>query len=617
MSKRRTLTLKETLPVIVRAVTKKKGIQVVFQGPPRTDGKTIYSNPLPVTASPEKVKIVVGDIDHECGHILFSDFVVVKEAAKSRGGVFNGIVNAIEDTFVERSLGERFLGCRETLRESVQLMDEKTAAEAHAGVSAVKAIVGYIDCFGRINVLGQDVSKTMAVYADAVAPILGKNGMVRLNGLLAGYLGEVRSTEDSVGLAGMIIKLLQDLKDEAEREQQQKQRDDAKAGKAGEAGSSGGNDGGGQNRDDSAGEKPNNAGVSQEAGSEQKEAVCGTSGQQPTKQEAASGTRRGTRHGNPQGQGTEGQSGANGGGGAGAGAGKKEPADPARIEEVLLDSACPGPTFDRRKVAEEITQTTRRGAYAPLTASRLVENPPLVHNDAQYAAEKARLSATIRRLSREIVASYQTALQTRQVVSDEGRVDSRRVHLAIAGEIRVFRKKTKRSVPKPAVSIVIDRSGSMANEQRLDIARSALIAVLSANETLSVPTEIISFGGSIIEVLKGFDASVKSRAGNITKMSAAGGTPTADAVWVAANRLAARREARKILILVTDGLPNDEKSAKLMVDVAEASGIEVYGVGIKLHKIGNFCTRYRVVSSEADIPSAVLGALRERIIRVA
>ena len=53
------------------------------------------------------------------------------------------------------------------------------------------------------------------------------------------------------------------------------------------------------------------------------------------------------------------------------------------------------------------------------------------------------------------------------------------------------------------------------------------------------------------------------------------------ALWYAAADLMARREERKVLITLTDGEPDDWKSAADIIAKATASGIELIGIGIQ------------------------------------
>jgi nitric oxide reductase activation protein len=58
------------------------------------------------------------------------------------------------------------------------------------------------------------------------------------------------------------------------------------------------------------------------------------------------------------------------------------------------------------------------------------------------------------------------------------------------------------------------------------------------------------------------------------------------ALWYGAADLLAQPEARKVLLTLTDGEPNDRIGAMDLVERAGASGIELIGIGIQ-HTVGH------------------------------
>lgn len=73
---------------------------------------------IPDDASDEFVAAIQGFLDHEVGHVLFTDPAVVRKAYKLGGRVKN-LANVIEDVFIERRMGETFPGSNANL-ESVR-----------------------------------------------------------------------------------------------------------------------------------------------------------------------------------------------------------------------------------------------------------------------------------------------------------------------------------------------------------------------------------------------------------------------------------------------------------------------------------------------------------------
>ena len=103
----RNLSFESTLEKLGRILSAQYGVNVVFEGDQAmTDGKTIT---LPYFPNPSKelVDELNGFLDHEVGHVKFTDFKTL-EKVKTR---FHGeMLNAIEDVRIERGMIEEFPG---------------------------------------------------------------------------------------------------------------------------------------------------------------------------------------------------------------------------------------------------------------------------------------------------------------------------------------------------------------------------------------------------------------------------------------------------------------------------------------------------------------------------
>lgn len=230
----------------------------------------------------------------------------------------------------------------------------------------------------------------------------------------------------------------------------------------------------------------------------------------------------------------------------------------------------------------------------------------------RYVRLRSQMQHTIGVLQTRLIAEYQTMTRCRSVPSESGRIDGRRLHRAVAGDPAVFRHKVKKEIPKPAVSLTLDVSGSM-NGDRLDLAIQAVIALMEANANICVPTEVSVFGGHGHKVVKTFDQSVAAVRPKIGGLAANGGTPTEIGLYWAGVRLAQRREQRRLLLLVTDGEPNSVSRTQRVADMVMRSGIELYGIGIMTGAVARFCPHYGVVKAPEEIGAAILTAVRSRI----
>ncbi|EPM1350991.1 cobaltochelatase CobT-related protein [Klebsiella pneumoniae] len=77
---------------------------------------------IPDDASPALMNAIRGFLDHEVGHLLFTDEKVVK---KMRNTKAFGLWNALEDVYIERRMSEVFTGSRRNLLSTHNLMIDK------------------------------------------------------------------------------------------------------------------------------------------------------------------------------------------------------------------------------------------------------------------------------------------------------------------------------------------------------------------------------------------------------------------------------------------------------------------------------------------------------------
>ena len=576
---KRTALLRESLPAICRAVTRQKGIKLVFQGPPRTDGTTIYSNPLPIDADADQVKMIVGDIDHECGHILFTDFDYhrsrIEQETPERRPLLQALANAIEDTMVERRTGAEYLGCRTTLAESAELL-EASIEEFTVPDDPGKCLANFIDCWGRVNVLDQQVEKSLDATQEAVETQLGSKGLRKLEALLSQHLFSVDSTEATWGLVKRVEQFLDSLEDEEDDEDEQDQ----------------------EGSDDASDQEQSPEGQAPSSGESDSEAPASGDGQE-TGQEAAN----------------------DGNEAYGQGPGKSHPG----AQEILVSNPDPTPLFDRREQADEAIEEASRNHYVPEGPDGGLDEVDqggqggslrITPVPGAYATVKAAVDGQVQQLARRIVQEYQTRTRRRWVSSEEGRLDGRRLVQAHMGNPRVYRRRQQQTIPFPAVGLVVDGSSSMRGRE-MELALQASAVLAETNQVLNVRTGIHVFAGDQVEQIKGYDQPLVQVKEYLAGVQASGGTPMADALWAAGCALARQREKRKLLFLITDGAPNDAQATIEIADMLQRSQIEIYGVGIGSHAVERFCNHAAVVNDATDVAGAILSALRASITRAA
>lgn len=173
-------------------------------------------------------------------------------------------------------------------------------------------------------------------------------------------------------------------------------------------------------------------------------------------------------------------------------------------------------------------------------------------------------------------------------ITDRGRRFST-THLCrlVVSDARVFEQRTERQAPNTAVHVLLDMSGSMGVAGGDLAVRASLGLVLGLEGIRGVNPALSVFPGAacghaqqaICMVLKHGERLTQVTPGQIGAISSWGGTPLQQALQAAGFALAACREAKKALILITDGRVSVQATAPLIEDLKRV-GIRVFGIQI-------------------------------------
>ena len=183
---------------------------------------------------------------------------------------------------------------------------------------------------------------------------------------------------------------------------------------------------------------------------------------------------------------------------------------------------------------------------------------------AQFAHE---VSAATHALRQRLAGLLQTQTLCRRYPAPTGRrIDTRRLGRIEAGEARLFRRERAGLQTDTAVQILIDRSGSMGSSRGRDrvgaprpieVARASCFATAMALAQLpGVAVAAAAFPGQGEARGRGHGAFRRARdrqAARFASLEAGGGTPLAEALLWGAAQLFAQRQARRILLVATDG----------------------------------------------------------------
>ncbi|WP_070107586.1 cobaltochelatase CobT-related protein [Burkholderia plantarii] len=314
------------------------------------------------------------------------------------------------------------------------------------------------------------------------------------------------------------------------------------------------------------------------------------------------------------------------------------PADPDANADAAAGDGAPAPRPARADSAPalSIPITTAFDTVTDLTGSG--DATAWRKLRAAARAQTARLKA---QLERALEADEQQHWRGEQ---ERGELDRRALaRLATSPGYRTpFRVRRARAGRDTAVTLLIDRSGSMAG-RKIELARLCAAALCDALARLGFACEALGYSSIEapamrawhqawlaaghsprgynrfverldLEIYKRFDSDDPS---GLARLECGHENPDGEALAWAAGRLLARRARRRILMVLSDGYPatGDGDPARLRADlrarIAEigARGVELIGVGILDDAVEAFYPTSTVVERLADLPAVAFEAL--------
>lgn len=171
---------------------------------------------------------------------------------------------------------------------------------------------------------------------------------------------------------------------------------------------------------------------------------------------------------------------------------------------------------------------------------------------------------------------------------------------------KVFKRRSETEGIDSAVVLVIDVSGSMSRgtssiATRINSAAECCAALLETLDRAQVATAVLAFNHST-STIKGFHERRTAAVEALRRLDVCGGTNDFFAVRYAHKMLLARREQRKVCIVLTDGNGSPEATRR-QVQAGEALGITTIGIGIQL-EVGDVYPQHVNVQDVAGLGAA-------------
>ena len=210
----------------------------------------------------------------------------------------------------------------------------------------------------------------------------------------------------------------------------------------------------------------------------------------------------------------------------------------------------------------------------------------------------------------------QARTQKRCSIGRRGALHPGSLHRLQTGNPRIFRREAEQTGLNTAVHILLDVSGSMSGAP-IVLARQACFAVAKALENIKGVNPAVTAFPALASTSSVFPIMRHGqKVPDSFDINASGGTPLAAALWWIMQTMLFLREQRKIILIITDGVPDSTHAATHAVNVAQKLGFEVYGLGIRDEHIAHLLPQAsRVINDLPDLAPTIFDLLQDALLK--
>ncbi|NRP16483.1 VWA domain-containing protein [Marinobacterium sp. xm-a-152] len=547
--------LKNALPIVAAAYGEKFGVKVLIQGQDAfTDGERIVI-PTANPDDPHYQQIAWGYLAHEAAHIRHTNFDMVQKASSKP--IRKALLNIIEDVRIENELAKDYPGTRRSISQVIEYMVDTQQMCVPEQLEPASNLQAWLLFRLRCHFLGQKaLTPLYQVVDERVRQLFPAAAMSRLSAMLT-VVPSLASTGEVLKLVDAIVAMLE--------EESRPPQDESDADNGNDIGQDASND-------------SNNSSDSQTP-------------------EAASSAM-----------------------GDAAETGDSDNSDKAdNLRQALEASAAQFEPDTFAQVAEVLSEQAE--GHQGVTPLSLPQAEHAMLGDEAILTLSASESAQIRARLRGMVQSSQ---DNRNHAKRHGlRVATHRLAASQAGESRLFIQRQPRIAPNAAVHLLVDISGSMGkpigegNRKYFHVANEAALALAMALEGIPGVVPAVSYFPGIhqeVSIALLPKQSVRHRAACFDQKPR-GCTPMAQAMWFAANSLLAQKQKRKLMIVLTDGDPDDWAATHDIVDRCRRSGFELLGIGIQTRSVEKFFPQSIVINDVKDLKRELFEVTQQLLIQ--
>ncbi len=298
---------------------------------------------------------------------------------------------------------------------------------------------------------------------------------------------------------------------------------------------------------------------------------------------------------------------------------------PTEQEINQIISAGSGGYGDRSSaLIEDLNEIASQTPQEVMHALPLLPAAERVTQPDRYAEpiNESETIATSSRLRSRLLTLLQGKQRRAHAAGSSGRrIDQRRLVKMAFGDPKIFRRKEEVTGLNTAVVILIDGSGSMlatgggGTRTLSSIANASAFALHRTLHNLAgVSAATAVFAGKEDTNIRITAEFGEKPAAPLFQVRPSGSTPTDVGLWYARVALLGRPESRKLVLLITDGSPDDTNATKAATDRLLRDGIEIVAVGIQTDAVKYIWEQYCVVQDVGDLPRALFGCLENSLI---
>ena len=569
-------TLHHAFPIVAAAIGNHFGIKVSVGGNQAyTDGRSIQL-PAYEGDDPDYQDFAWGLLAHEAAHIRYSDFTLRYGSSVLR----RRLCGAIEDVRIEHELAKDFPGTKLTIRTVIEKMMAKgDFIASRIDDHPANILYSFVLKSLRARVLGQAALLPLVEQTEAVLKAkFPKGAVTRLKGMLSEVPLGLQSESDCLQLADRILTMIeQELEQQRQHQQAQPSEDEQTTPEPDDTDQAGESvDSDDSTAPDTQDDMNPDEQLPNDTDDELSSEPAGNNNSNPENPDDDPATPADCSSSTPQGEDEK----------------NAEIADLMGVLQTLLsagDGDIEQDVFESLKSA--LSLAAGNGSELLMPSGH---EPPINEQAGVFLLRKVQgESGKIRAALQGLVQSQ--TLSRSQHACRGRRMDGKRLHRLPLGETKVFQRKQFKAAPNTAIHLLLDKSESMGYQvsdsqgqplgSRMPIALEATLALALAFEGIpGVNPGVTAFPGrydaSVFRLLE-HGQRVNARTGAFS-LAATGSTPMTEAIWFGAASLLRCREPRKVLMVMTDGQPNDTLSTLELLQRCRDSGIETVGVGLGL-----------------------------------